>query len=219
MTIQETRKTNFRSIIDASGLKVADFARKFDIEPSYISQLLNGHRGIGEKAARNIEKKVGLEQMALDAGRGDTPALLPNVTPAPIGHRLIPIINEVQAGTWREIREDFQTTEMLLTDLELSHYAFALTVRGDSMTPDFREGDRVIIDPEVNPVPGDFVAAVNGSDKATFKKYRERGVDATGATVFELVPLNQDYPTLRSDMEQISIIGTMMEHRKYRRKV
>lgn len=44
MTIQETRKTNFRSIIDASGLKVADFARKFDIEPSYISQLLNGHR-------------------------------------------------------------------------------------------------------------------------------------------------------------------------------
>lgn len=62
-------------------------------------------------------------------GRGDTPALLPNVAPALIGHRLIPIINEVQAGTWREIREDFQTTEMLLTDLELSPFALTLTVK------------------------------------------------------------------------------------------
>ena len=41
--------------INASGNSVADFCRSHDLDPSYISQLLNGHRNIGEKAARKIE--------------------------------------------------------------------------------------------------------------------------------------------------------------------
>ncbi|WP_440112699.1 LexA family protein [Acidovorax sp. BL-A-41-H1] len=143
-----------------------------------------------------------------------------NVTPAPIGGRSIPVISAIQAGMWCEIVDQFQpgdADEYLLTDLELSAHAFALTIRGDSMLPEFNPGDRVIIDPEVAPHPGDFVAAKNGEQEATFKKYRPRGMDASGNMVFELVPLNDDYPTLRSDVEHIRIVGTMVEHRKYRR--
>ncbi len=104
-----------------------------------------------------------------------------------IGGRMVPIISEVQAGTWREIRDGLQTAEMLLTDLDLSPHAFALTIRGDSMLPEFREGDRVIIDPEVGPAPGDFVVALNGGNAATFKKYRERGL--FHACAFPRLPL------------------------------
>lgn len=163
-----------------------------------------------------LARALGVTPDWLISGRGDPSG--PELEPAPIGGRMVPIISEVQAGTWREIRDGLQTAEMLLTDLDLSPHAFALTIRGDSMLPEFREGDRVIIDPEVGPAPGDFVVALNGGNAATFKKYRERGVNGDGATVFELVPLNQDYPTLRSDVEKIDIIGTMMEHRKYRRR-
>lgn len=35
---------------------------------------------------------------------------------------------------------------------------------------------------------------------------------------FELVPLNSDYPTLSSENTPLMIIGTMIEHRIYRRK-
>jgi hypothetical protein len=42
-------------------------------------------------------------------------------------------------------------------------------------------------------------------------------MDAAGNMVFELIPLNDDYPTLRSDVDHIRIVGTMVEHRKYRR--
>jgi len=43
-------------------------------------------------------------------------------------------------------------------------------------------------------------------------------MDARGNTVFELVPLNDDYATLRSDTDHLVVIGVMVEHRKrYRR--
>jgi SOS-response transcriptional repressor LexA len=145
---------------------------------------------------------------------------LGNASPAPIGARKVPVISAIQAGMWSEIVDHFEPGEAddwLLTDLELSANSFALTIRGNSMLPEFNPGDRVIIDPAVSPHPGDFVAAKNGDQEATFKKYRPRGMDAAGNMVFELVPLNEDYPTLRSDIQPIRIVGTMVEHRKYRR--
>lgn len=151
----------------------------------------------------------------------DRDGMEPNVVLAPMGARKIPVISAIQAGMWAEIVDQFQpgdADDWLMTDLELSSSAFALTIRGDSMLPEFNPGDRVIIDPDVAPHPGDFVAAKNGEQEATFKKYRPRGMDAAGNMVFELIPLNDDYPTLRSDVDHIRIVGTMVEHRKYRRQ-
>lgn len=144
-----------------------------------------------------------------------------NVAPAPVGARKIPLISYVQAGCWTGIVDNYlpgDAEEWLLTDLDLSGCAFALQIKGDSMLPEFKEGDRVIIDPNVGPLPGDFVVAKNGDEEATFKKYRPRGVNEQGTVVFELVPLNEDYPSMRSDSTPISIVGTMVEHRKYRKR-
>lgn len=144
-----------------------------------------------------------------------------NVIPASIGTRRVPLISYVQAGCWTEA-SDAATVgdgfEYLLTDLELSGSAFALEIQGESMLPEFRPGDRVIVDPEIQPQPGDCVVAMNGGQEATFKKYRPRGINERGDTVFELVPLNEDFAPMRSDQTPIRIVGTMMEHRKYRRR-
>ena len=86
------------------------------------------------------------------------------------------------------------------------------------MLPEFCPGDRVIIDPSIAPDPGNYVVAKNGENEATFKKYRPRGVNERGDQVFELVPLNEDFPSMRSDIVQIQIIGTMVEHRRYRKR-
>lgn len=144
-----------------------------------------------------------------------------NVSSAQMGTKQIPLISYVHAGHWAGAVDAFQPNdahEWLITDLELSDSAFALEIKGDSMLPEFKPGDRVIIDPDITPQPGDFVVAKNGEDEATFKKYRPRGMDASGNVVFELVPLNEDYPTMRSDAVPIRIVGTMVEHRKYRRR-
>lgn len=86
------------------------------------------------------------------------------------------------------------------------------------MLPEFKPGDLVIIEPEWDPRPGEYVAAKNGREEATFKKYRQRGFDASGNVVFELVPLNEDYPTIRSDETPLAIIGVMAEHRRKTRR-
>ncbi|CNL94808.1 TPA: helix-turn-helix domain-containing protein [Yersinia enterocolitica] len=143
-----------------------------------------------------------------------------NVEPAKLDSRMVPVLSYVQAGAWTAectIRSLDGDLEFLQTNLDLSSSAFALIIKGRSMEPDFSEGDSVIIDPEVFPLPGDFVAAENGEHEALFKKYRPRGI-INGKDVFELVPLNDDYPILRSDSSHIRIIGTMMEHRKYRKR-
>lgn len=85
------------------------------------------------------------------------------------------------------------------------------------MEPEFREHDIVVIDPDVRPNPGDYVVARNHEEAATFKKYRPRGLDAGGQEIFELVPLNEDYAVMRSDQQPIQIIGTMVEHTRFRR--
>ena len=144
-----------------------------------------------------------------------------NVIPAPIGLRQIPIISYVQAGCWTEscdCRAMDGSIETITTDLDLGSMAFALEVRGDSMAPEILEGDVVVIDPDVDPLPGDYVVAKNGSHEATLKQYRPRGTNDQGQEYFELVPLNPVYPTMRSDHHHVAIIGVMMEHRRYRRK-
>lgn len=143
-----------------------------------------------------------------------------NVEPANADVRHIPIISYVQAGAWTpesSIRSLEGDIEYLQTNLDLSTSAFTLIIKGSSMEPEFNEGDAVVIDPNVCPLPGDFVVAKNGEDEALFKKYRPRGI-INGQDVYELVPLNEDYPTIRSDTSDIRIVGTMMEHRKYRRR-
>lgn len=154
---------------------------------------------------------------------GDSPPTLVNrnVVAAQMGTTQVPLISYVHAGHWTGVGDLFQANdehEWLMTDLDLSGNAFALEIKGDSMLPEFRPGDRVIIDPAVAPQPGDCVVAKNGEDEATFKKYRPRGVDTNGNMVFELVPLNDDYPTIRSDVTPVRIVGTMVEHRKYRKR-
>jgi SOS-response transcriptional repressor LexA len=144
-----------------------------------------------------------------------------NVAPAVVGQRRIPIISYVQAGMMSEAADPFALGDgfdLVLTDLDVSEGAFGLRIKGDSMLDEFKEGEVVIIDPALEPLPGDFVVAKNTEDEATFKKYRPRGTNDRGEMVFELVPLNDDYPTLHSERDHLRVIGVMVEHRKYRKR-
>lgn len=198
---------------------LAAFARHYELDATYLSQLLNGHRNLGEKAARNLEAKLGWAPRSMDRLMEDAPEDEEAYRP-PAGLRQVPRISFVQAGLWTEAVDPYDLgagDDYLLTQTDVGPHAFALTVRGESMEPEFREGDTIIIDPDVKPSPGDFVVARNGQEEATFKKYRPRGVNESGEQVIELVPLNDDFPSLRSDYAPFLIIGTMMEHRRYRK--
>lgn len=194
-----------------------ELANRVDSDTGNLSRVETGKQGASEEMLRKIAHALGCAVADLFSGtQGGA-----NVAPAPLGTRRIPLVSYVQAGHMTEAVDPYalgDADEWMLTDLDLSANAFALKIKGDSMLPEFREGDTVIIDPVVPPLPGDYVVAKNGENEATFKKYRPRGVNEQGHQVFELVPLNEDYPSMRSDLTHIHIIGTMVEHRRYRKR-
>jgi SOS-response transcriptional repressor LexA len=219
MTLAE----RIREAINHSAKSQAQIASETGKSPGAVTQWLDGStKSLRADTAAALERATGYNAAWLVTGNGTKLAAnISNVAPTPIGGRPIPLISYVQAGVWTDVVDNYapgDADEFLLTDLELSGNAFALEIKGDSMLTEFKPGDRVIIDPAVAPQPGDFVVAKNGEDEATFKKYRPRSVNERGDVVFELVPLNEDYPSMRSDVAPIRIVGTMVEHRKYRNR-
>jgi SOS-response transcriptional repressor LexA len=167
-------------------------------------------------------------------GRGDPPisesdvmALVDPKVREMIRGRPLPVISGVQAGAMTEATDPYalgQGFAEMAVDSKVGPRAFALQINGDSMTDRFREGDRVAIDPDLAPAPGDFVVAVEersgdeGQREATFKQYRPRGLDGRGRPIIELRPLNDAWPLITLDAKNPGrIIGTMVEHHSYRR--
>lgn len=58
MDMKTLRVEALRRVIGSLSQK--EFAEQHDLDASYLSQILNGHRVLGEKAALNLEQKVGL---------------------------------------------------------------------------------------------------------------------------------------------------------------
>ena len=115
--------------------------------------------------------------------------------------RKIPIISWVQAGSWADTYCD--NTEInpdgwIETSAKVSTRAFALVVRGDSMTNhadprSIQDGSKVIVDPEFDPAYINrkiVVAMLDGSTEATIKEFVQDGPSKY------LNPLNSRYPVI-----------------------
>jgi len=208
--------------LDSRGWGIQQFADAIGVSYQAVVKVRDGG-AFGSKNNIKAANILGLNPAWLATGEGArTAGFDNNVKASPMGMRPYPVISHVQAGALKEIAVPYgpgDGFDVEYGDDDASQWSFFLEIEGDSMLPDFRPGDRVLIDPDVSPNPGDFVAARNTKEEATFKKYRVRGIDDSGHEVFELVPLNDNYPVLRSDERHLVVIGTMIEHRrKFRRK-
>lgn len=112
-----------------------------------------------------------------------------NVSPGPKITGMVPILNKVNAGMYREIIDsEPDGIEHVASAVPTKRYTFALRVEGDSMEPKFPEGMVLIVEPEADPLPNDYVIAVNGDNEATFKQLIKDGGE------WMLKPLNPRYP-------------------------
>lgn len=143
-----------------------------------------------------------------------------------IGKR-VPIIDQANAGRGTDAVNPYAlgaAEDYLDVSFDVSEGTVALRLCGDSMEPDFHEGEIVIIDPAVLPELDDYVVAEVletgqdiGQGRWTFKQYRPRGVTVNGSTAFDLVPRNPSYETISVNPKNPGrIIGTMVEHRRRR---
>jgi len=215
-----TLGTRLRARREAVGLTQEKLAKQCGVSRAAVAQWEAGVTRPGLDNLVRAAKALDVWLSWLTAGDQSLPDG-PSPFPSAASRRQIPVIDYVRAGLWDAVADPYAPgggMDDIATDLDLSPKAFALVVRGESMDPEFRDGDKIIIDPEVAPQPGDFVVAkLDREDEATFKKYRPRGSDKDGAPIIELLPINPDWPTLMINAEQPGrIVGTLIEHRRYR---
>lgn len=135
------------------------------------------------------------------------------VSPQSEPPKTVPLISWVQAGDWNEVTDPYPPgyAERWVKTFETDHpNAFALTVVGDSMQPEFTDGDIIIVDPGLQPQSGDHVIAKNG-ESATFKQLL-----LDGSSVL-LKPLNDRYPIKDVTGQPVRIVGVVVgKQKKYR---
>lgn len=92
-----------------------------------------------------------------------------------------------------------------------SKNVFAFRVKGDSMEPEFREEEVIIVKPDVEVVPGNFVVVKNDEEEATFKQLKK-----IGKTLF-LHPLNpkcHDIELKKGNGHRYRIVGKVVKKEK-----
>lgn len=140
----------------------------------------------------------------LVSGKGE-PSNPPELKAVSVSVRQVPLISWVQAGSWTatdSVMSGDEPITWLYTTATVSEKAFALRVRGDSMTnpsgkPTIPEDSIVIVEPEMSDIAlvnGKIVVAhVDGGTEATLKKFVEDYPHRY------LVPLNPNYKTIECD--------------------
>lgn len=194
-------------------------AEAIGVTTSAVSQWEQGRSGIDLARAMKLASTLGVSLQWLV--EGDGPMEQQPVSRDPKSYA--PIVTRVTAGAWSEviapqdIPEDARYLELSAKPIG---FALVLELTGESMLPEFSPDDLIVIDTGLEPLPGDFVVAVTEGDaEGTFKKYRPRGMDDEGHPIIDLAPLNPDYPTLTlSSKNPGKIVGTMIEHRRFRRR-
>lgn len=120
-----------------------------------------------------------------------------NVSAGPDVKGLYPLISEVQAGMWTELCDQFQPGDAeswLASTKNLGQAGYMLRVTGNSMEDlgarfSFSEGMVLHVNPDLTPMPGQFVIVRREStQEATFKRY----VMIDGEPYLEAI--NPDWP-------------------------
>lgn len=139
---------------------------------------------------------------------------------------LIPVLDYKQARNpalyIQEIKEEEYSEKVTLMPVSpglserIGTNAFALTVKDDSMDPEFRVNDVLVIDPATTPNPGDIVVAILGTDdEVTIRKYKQLSASKT-SPAFELIALNEDWASIRVENNiNCELIGTVISLNRF----
>ncbi|KAF6668719.1 MULTISPECIES: helix-turn-helix domain-containing protein [Pantoea] len=130
------------------------------------------------------------------------------------GLHQIPLLAQRDVAQWLSDAGSVRQDRLMHNDMALSQQSFAFRVEDQSMAPAILRDDVVIIDPSLSPQPGDSVLALQ-QQVALLRTWRQRGSEE-GVTQFELAPVNINFPELHSRRDNLKLIGTLVELRRFR---
>lgn len=165
---------------------------------AFVRQMIAADKAITEKTILKIEAIPGLEgwfQNDLDNA------------PTAKTSRAVPAVGEVKGGADGYLEDlqypagygdgvvDYPTTDQ---------HAYALRVRGDSMSPRYRPGQYIIVEPSIEPQPGDDVVVICKDGRKLLKVMAWVRSESVS-----LLSVNNDYAPLTLDIAEIDHMHTV----------
>jgi len=199
---------NVEALRKRNGWTMEDLSVRSGVEVGTINALEKRDSKRSQYATA-LARAFGLSVEELESGAAAaTPPLHEpsNVSAAPERRHRVPLISWVQAGDWShaaDLLHPGEGFEWIDTSVSVQAHTFALRVEGDSMEPEFAPGTILVVEPEMDAHPGDYVIAKNGDDEATFKQLVRDGAD------LYLKPLNPRYPI--KPLGHSRIVGVVRE--------
>jgi SOS-response transcriptional repressor LexA len=212
------------------GLQISheSIAESLDVTQSAISHYLNGVNPLNLRVAVAFSKILGVpissfsprlqsEMDAMDTDHATSGVRSPQASynAALVETKLVPLIAWVQAGDWCDSPDNNQfgdAEEWMAAPYRHGKRAFCLKVIGDSMSPDYRENEIILVDPDVEARHNDDVVIRNGDGNHTFKRLQ---ITPEGTY---LLALNPDHPDRKIKIPHGSsvcgvVIGSWMRRR------
>lgn len=204
-----------RKVLEEKHITQSQLARLVGVKQQTISYICSPDSpATTSRYATKIAQALGVNPAWLQHGEGDQfdPMVRIELEGVLLSVVRVPLLASSDVLPFLKSGGNNKNKKVMMTDSQIGEGSFAVEIEGDSMAPLFKHGDRVVVDPTLAAEPGDFVVAEIGG-AVTFRKFRQRD-----AKHFELVPLNNDWPTVSSEHSTINLLGVMAEHRSYRRK-
>lgn len=134
---------------------------------------------------------------------------------------LIPLLSPAQLDapqewiqTIKEGEYDGEITFIPIT-IELAKMigdnAFALKIEDESMDPELRPDDVLIVNPDATPKPGNIVVVKSDDNpEAMIRRYKQLSI-STSTQQFELLAINKNWAAIQShELEGCKILGTVI---------
>lgn len=206
---QETMYDRIRRLREDKDISQEELARRCGYSSrSTISKIEKGERNLTGDKIQVIADVLGVRPSYLMDGEETTSLCAPEVTEDTV---VFPVIGEIAAGYDYPAYEDWsgETVEIPKSYLHgrSRDEFFVLSVKGDSMYPQYMDGDKVLIlKQSTMNRSGEIGAIIYDGEMATLKKIEY--VD--GEDWVKLIPINPEYTpkTIRNeDLEQCHVLG------------
>ncbi|MFW5399434.1 S24 family peptidase [Yersinia sp. 1252 StPb PI] len=187
-----------------------DIAEYVGISASAVTQWESDATGLSSDSLLKLSSLLECAPEWLLSGKGE---LEPSLKVMASKSKLVPVISWVQAGAWTEaLSSAGSRSEWIETTAKISDSAFALRVKGDSMTASgslsIPDGSIVIVDPEYGFIEDVnekiVIAQTNGNHEATIKKFVIDGPNKY------LMPLNPQFKPIEVD-DTCKLIGVVKQ--------
>ncbi|MFO2814192.1 S24 family peptidase [Legionella pneumophila serogroup 1] len=184
--LKQTRLTNWEQGVRTPGPEeIKSLARALDVSPAYLMCLSDE---LQFKEAKNPS-------------------------------RLIPLLDYRQAceaNLYMNVEErlfaDMTFISLSMTLLpKLSSEVFALKIKDESMVPEIRVNDVVLIAPAIRPTPGDYVAVkIKNKLEVVVCQYKKLSYTSSE---FELLTLNDNWPNIKvNENIEVVIVGKIVQN-------